>query len=57
MTQLLLFVSFALFVALVFGAVANGNMKTRILYSTKVFFEFVGIGLILAWIFYFLPPR
>lgn len=55
MTQFLLFIGFALFVAGVFGAVANGDIKSRILYATKVFCEFVGIGLILAWIFYFLP--
>lgn len=55
MTQFLLFISFAFFVAGVFGAVANGDIKSRILYATKVFCEFVGIGLILAWIFYFLP--
>jgi hypothetical protein len=55
MTQFLLFISFALFVGAVFGAVANGTPKNRILYAVRVFFEFVGIGLILAWIFYFLP--
>ncbi|HEX8396204.1 MAG TPA: hypothetical protein VF644_02075 [Pyrinomonadaceae bacterium] len=55
MTQFLLFIAFAFFVASVFGAVANGGIKSRILYATKVFCEFVGIGLILAWIFYFLP--
>ncbi|HYP51220.1 MAG TPA: hypothetical protein VEQ34_09790 [Pyrinomonadaceae bacterium] len=55
MTQFLLFIGFAFFVAGVFGAVANGDIKSRILYATKVFCEFVGIGLILAWIFYFLP--
>ncbi|HEX9927463.1 MAG TPA: hypothetical protein VGB02_02840 [Pyrinomonadaceae bacterium] len=55
MTQFLLFIAFAFFVAAVFGAVANGGIKSRILYATKVFCEFVGIGLILAWIFYFLP--
>lgn len=57
MTQFLLFVVFALIVATVFGALANGNSKKRILYATKVFFEFIGVGLILAWIFYFLPTR
>lgn len=57
MTQFILFVAFALAVAAVFGVLANGNFKMRILYAAKVFFEFVGVGLILAWIFYFLPTR
>ena len=55
MTQFLLFIAFAFFVAAVFGTVANGDLKSRILYAAKVFFEFVGIGVVLAWIFYFLP--
>ena len=57
MIQFVLFITFASAVAAVFGAAANGNFKMRILYATKVFFEFVGVGLILAWIFYFLPTR
>ena len=57
MTQFLLFCLFAFGVAIVFGALANGDIKARIIYSVKVFFEFVGIGLILAWVFYFLPTR
>ncbi len=55
MTHFLLFLLFALMVGCVFGALATGDAKSRVLYATKVFFEFVGIGLVLAWIFYFLP--
>ena len=57
MIQFILFITFALAVAAVFGGLANGNFKMRILYAAKVFLEFVGVGLILAWVFYFLPTR
>jgi hypothetical protein len=55
MTQFLLFTGFAFFVATVFGALANGDARSRVLYAVKIFLQFVGVGLILAWIFYFLP--
>ncbi len=46
---------FALMVALVFGVVARDNVRERLLYGLKVFAEFMGIGLALAWLLYFLP--
>jgi hypothetical protein len=46
---------FALIVALVFGVVARDSSRESILYGLKVFAEFVGIGLVLAWLLYFLP--
>ena len=46
---------FALLTAVVFGTVAKDTNRERVLYGAKVFAEFVGIGLLLAWILYFLP--
>jgi hypothetical protein len=57
MRHFLFLILFALSVAVVFGVLANGSTKARVFAGAKVFLEFVGIGLILAWIFYFLPMR
>ncbi|MGA9994973.1 MAG: hypothetical protein WBP93_06145 [Pyrinomonadaceae bacterium] len=55
MTHLLVMLLFALLVALVFGVVGRDKTKERTLYGLKVFAEFVGIGLALAWLLYYLP--
>ncbi len=55
MTHLLVMLLFALIVALVFGVVARDTGRQSVLYGLKVFAEFVGIGLVLAWLLYFLP--
>jgi hypothetical protein len=46
---------FALLAAIVFGAVAKDTTRERWLYGVKVFAEFMIIGLVLAWILYFIP--
>ncbi len=48
-------VLFAALVSVVFCLIARDTAKDRFLYGLKVFAEFVGIGLALAWILYFLP--
>jgi hypothetical protein len=48
-------ITFALLVAVVFGVVGRETGKERGLYGLKIFAEFVGIGLALAWLLYFLP--
>ncbi|HKQ99919.1 MAG TPA: hypothetical protein VJT09_04555 [Pyrinomonadaceae bacterium] len=55
MTHLLVMMLFAGIVALVFGVVARETLRDRVLYGLKVFAEFMGIGLALAWLLYFLP--
>lgn len=55
MTHLLVMMLFAAIVALVFGTVARDTGRESVLYGLKVFAEFVGIGLALAWLLYFLP--
>lgn len=47
--------AFAAIAAVVFGTVAKDSNHERIAYGLKVFAEFLAIGLVLAWILYFLP--
>ena len=55
MTHLLVMILFAALVSIVFGIVARDTNRERSLYGLKVFVEFIGIGLALAWLLYFLP--
>ena len=47
--------AFAALSAVVFGTVAKDSPRDRVIYGLKVFAEFMVIGLVLAWILYFLP--
>lgn len=55
MIHFVFLVGFAFFVSVVFGALAKGNSRQRIIYGARTFAEFVIISLILAWILYFIP--
>ncbi|MFN2577223.1 MAG: hypothetical protein ABR607_05980 [Pyrinomonadaceae bacterium] len=57
MTHLLWLTLFASLTAVVFGVVAKGSNRQRLVYGLKVFGEFVVIAFILGWILYFLPLR
>jgi hypothetical protein len=46
---------FAFVVSLAFGAISRNNMRERVLGGLKVFGEFMGVGIVLAWVLYFLP--
>ncbi len=46
---------FAGLTAVVFGVVAKGSDRQRIVYGLKVFAEFIFVAFILGWILYFLP--
>jgi hypothetical protein len=48
-------VLFAAFVAIIFGIVGREKASERFTYGTKIFVEFVGIGLALAWVLYWFP--
>lgn len=48
---------FAGFTAVVFGVVAKGSDRHRLIYGLKVFGEFLVVAFILGWILYFLPFR
>ena len=56
MTHILAMALFAALVAVVFGVVApRETVKGRVLAGLRVFGEFMGVGLLLAWFFYFFP--
>jgi len=48
---------FAWLTAVVFGVVAKGTERQRLMYGLKVFGEFMVVAFILGWILYFLPLR
>lgn len=48
---------FAGLTGIVFGVVAKGTERHRLIYGLKVFAEFVAIAFVLGWILYFLPIR
>lgn len=55
MRHFLVMTTFAALCAVVFGAVAKDSNRERLMYGLKVFAEFMVIGLVLAWILYFIP--
>ncbi len=48
---------FSALTGVVFGAVAKGTKRHRLIYGLKVFAEFVLAALVLGWLLYFLPFR
>jgi hypothetical protein len=46
---------FAGLASVIFGVMAKDTLEERLIYGLKVFAEFVLIGLVLAWILYFIP--
>ncbi|MEK6336478.1 MAG: hypothetical protein AABM67_16240 [Acidobacteriota bacterium] len=48
---------FAGLTGIVFGVVAKGTDRQRVIYGLKVFGEFIAIAFVLGWILYFLPIR
>ncbi|HVS80394.1 MAG TPA: hypothetical protein VHE60_01510 [Pyrinomonadaceae bacterium] len=57
MKHLLWMAVFATLVAIVFGVVAKGTNRHRLIYGLKVFAQFMLIALALGWALYFLPLR
>ena len=57
MKHLLWMAVFSALVAVVFGVVAKGSSRDRLLYGLKVFAQFMLIALALGWALYFLPFR
>ena len=55
MRHFLAMVLFAALVSIAFGLIGRDTPKARALYGLKIFAEFVGIGLALAWLLYFIP--
>ena len=48
---------FAALTGIVFGVVAKGTNRHRVIYGLKVFGEFMLIAFVLGWVLYFLPFR
>jgi len=46
---------FAALVSIIFGIVGREKPLERFIYGVKIFGEFVGIGLGLAWVLFWLP--
>lgn len=46
---------FAGLVSVVFGIIGRETRRGRLLYGLKIFAEFVGVGIALAWLLYFIP--
>ena len=55
MRHFLIMTGFAVLAGIVFGTVAKDSNRDRLMYGLKVFAEFMAIGLVLAWILYFIP--
>lgn len=55
MKHFLLMIVFAAVVAVCFGLIGRETRREGLLYGLKVFAEFIGVGLILAWLLYWLP--
>ena len=55
MRHLLWMAVFAALTGIVFGVVAKGTERQRLLYGLKVVGEFIAIAFVLGWILYFLP--
>ena len=56
MRHFLVMALLAAFIGVVFGAVSHGTRGERVRYGARVFVEFMGVGLALAWLLYWLPP-
>ena len=55
MRHFLVMALFAALASMVFGAMSKDTPRERWVYGLKVFAEFMVIGLVLAWILYFIP--
>lgn len=48
---------FAFLTSVVFGLLSQDTLRDRLVYGAKSFGLFVGIGLVIGWLTYFLPWR
>lgn len=55
MILFLYLIGFAFFVAVIFAVLSSGTTREKFLYGLKIFAQFVGVSLVLAWILYFIP--
>lgn len=55
MIHFLYLLAFAALVGAVFGAISNGDSRSKFLYGLKVFAQFLIVSIVMGWIFYFIP--
>jgi hypothetical protein len=55
LSHFLLMLVFAGCIAVVFGCIGREGGRQRFRYGLKVFLEFVVVGVVLAWVLYWLP--
>lgn len=55
MRHFLSMLTFAALVSVVFGTIGRDTPRRQALYGLKIFAEFVGVGLVLAWVLYWIP--
>lgn len=55
MTHFLAMVLFSILVSVVFGIIGRDDTRSRAIYGLKIFAEFIGVGLALAWLLYWIP--
>ncbi|MBX3289786.1 MAG: hypothetical protein KF855_10640 [Acidobacteria bacterium] len=55
MNHFLYLVGFAVFVSAAFAVFKDGDAKECVIYGIKLFFQFIGISLAIAWLLYFIP--
>ncbi len=55
MIHFLYLIGFAFVVSVAFAVFSQGSEREKLIEGLKYFGQFVGISLVLAWIFYFLP--
>lgn len=55
MTHFAFFLGFSIFISILWGAMADGDVRRKLWTGGKTFLEFFVIGMILAWIFFYIP--
>ncbi|MCU0240442.1 MAG: hypothetical protein MUC29_13460 [Pyrinomonadaceae bacterium] len=55
MNHFLYLLLFGVLISVVFAVFFDGDNKAKAIHGLKTFGQFVGISLLLAWVFYFIP--
>lgn len=55
MNHFLYLLLFGVLISVAFAVFFEGDAKQKTIHGLKTFAQFVGISLLLAWIFYFIP--
>lgn len=55
MIHFIYLIVFALIISVVFGLFTDGDRDKKLISGMKIFAQFIGISLLMAWVFYFIP--